>query len=795
MEYQYIPDRGPFNREKIWHPFHAEQPAFIVPPVENVADGPSGLIYYPGTGLGDQLTDMFLLADFRGTPNQSGIRAIRVEPHGAHFKLVSNEKLVWNILATDLALGTDGSLYISDWVDGWDGTGKGRLYRFANQRLAAANRPVDMLLRGDWSKQDVGSLKNLLTHKDQRVRQAAQFELVSRNELIALLQVAGDANMETLARVHAIWGLGQISRFHAWDNRKALDPLAKLLADGSLQVRAAACLVLGENRYQPAADRLTQLIADSEPRVAHYAANAVAKLSQRSAFQPAVDLLKRANNDDPVLRHAAVLVLASSAENDGQLEALARHESAAVRIGAVVALRRRQSAYLQAFINDKDKLVQAEAIRAIHDLPVSDAYPAIAKLLTREELDPESTFRSLNANYRIGGPEQALEVAGFAARKTAPEKLRVEAIKMLASWAKPDERDRYLNFWRPVDVRSADEAKSALKNVVLSLLDGSSDVRYEAIQAAVKYQANEIVEPLVKLLADDSTKTRSMALRAIAQLDQQRTKGLIEPFLTDKDWEVSTAALDVLSTLDPARAATFLSGAVQSQYVGGRQAAWKLAGELSQFPESRAVLESGVKSYIDGKLPDEDWLDMLKAASGKVSEETQQRLADQQAKWVEENPIAQWRWALAGGDVDRGNNIFQYKTEVSCLRCHKVGSKGGEVGPALTDLGAKKDAQYLLEAIVLPSNKIAEGFETVTMLDDIGTVHTGVLKQETDEFVEYMTAEGKLVRVEKDAIEERRKGNSAMPAEIVKQLSQDELRDLVAYLTSLKGQSKKEDGH
>src|SRR6185369_415652 len=36
MAYQYLPDRGPFNREKIWHPQEEGQPAYIVPPVTNI---------------------------------------------------------------------------------------------------------------------------------------------------------------------------------------------------------------------------------------------------------------------------------------------------------------------------------------------------------------------------------------------------------------------------------------------------------------------------------------------------------------------------------------------------------------------------------------------------------------------------------------------------------------------------------------------------------------------------------------------------------------------------------------
>ena len=67
MYYQYIDDRGPFNREKIWYPYNEDTPAYIIPPIANIADGPAGLEYYPGTGFGDEFKDRFFLCDFRGT--------------------------------------------------------------------------------------------------------------------------------------------------------------------------------------------------------------------------------------------------------------------------------------------------------------------------------------------------------------------------------------------------------------------------------------------------------------------------------------------------------------------------------------------------------------------------------------------------------------------------------------------------------------------------------------------------------------------------------------------------------
>ncbi len=386
MEYQYIPDRGPFNREKIWQPFHPEQPAYIVPPVENVADGPSGLIYYPGTGLGDQYNDCFLLADFRGTPNQSGIRTIRVEPRGAHFKLAANDKLVWNILATDLALGSDGGLYISDWVDGWDGTGKGRIYRFVSDKesKSVASEEVKTLLQGDWSELTDDNLKNLIGHLDQRIRQAAQFELVSRKQSKVLSELAADSARSTLARIHAIWGLGQLARLQPTSRQVALNAVLRVVNDKDAQVRAAACLVLGDNRFADAAAALVKSIGDAEPRVAHYAATAYAKLGLAEAFEPAVKLLRQGNNEDPVLRHAAIWALSKSTVSDDKIAALAGDESMPVRLGAVVALRRRQSSKIEQFLSDKHPQVVAEAARAIHDVPIESSFGKLAELITRK---------------------------------------------------------------------------------------------------------------------------------------------------------------------------------------------------------------------------------------------------------------------------------------------------------------------------------------------------------------------------------------------------------------------------
>ena len=116
---------------------------------------------------------------------------------------------------------------------------------------------------------------------------------------------------------------------------------------------------------------------------------------------------------------------------------------------------------------------------------------------------------------------------------------------------------------------------------------------------------------------------------------------------------------------------------------------------------------------------------------------------------AKDDHLAAYREALVGGDAEAGRRIFFERSEVSCVRCHKVGGVGGEVGPDLTGIGAKQKRDYLLESIVYPSKQIAKGYETVELVLTTGQVRSGILKGEDDRVVRLMTAEGTLISVAK----------------------------------------------
>lgn len=470
--YQFITKpvpRGPWNNEKLWHPQWDGQAAYLLPPIANVANGPSGLCYYPGTGLPPRYRDHFFLCDFRGSAVNSGVHALAVKPKGASFELADQHEFIWSILATDCDFGPDGGLYISDWVEGWDAPGKGRIHRLSDPALAGDAKVLEVkrLLAEGNANRSIEDLIKLLAHEDLRIRQEAQFELVARaladaakKSEVAVVALAHTAltGKHQLARLHAIWGLGQIGR----ELPPALGLVTPLIDDADAEVRAQVVKVLGEGRFVAAFDKLLPRLSDDNPRVRFFAAMALGKLGRGEAIAPLIQLLRDNADADPYLRHAAVMGLVGISTSTGRdlakLLAAVDDSSPAVRRGVLLVFRRLASPHVAMFLADADPQIVAEAARAINDAPIPAAMPQLAALAARGGLLEPAQRRALNANFRLGQRENATALANFAARAEAPEALRVEALAMLADWEKPSGRDQIVGLWRPIEPRSPNDA-------------------------------------------------------------------------------------------------------------------------------------------------------------------------------------------------------------------------------------------------------------------------------------------------------------------------------------------------
>ena len=491
FSYQWINEpvsRGPWNDEQLWHPRHDGQAAYLLPPVDNIANGPSGLAYYPGVGLSAAYNEHFFLCDFLGGQQWSGVHSFAVEPDGAGFTLVGRDHFLWDTLVTDCDFGPDGALYFTDWVEGWNRTGKGRVFRASDKDLADDPLVLQtaLLLSEGMTARTVTELDTLLDHADLRVRQAAQFELVDRgDDGLSALKNAAMSAQSLFARLHGLWGLGMVDRGNDSSNRRtALEAVLAMTRDGEAELRAQAWRVLGDENHDRAATALLAGLSDDAPRVRLFAALAAGLLGPQPLLQPAlgealVQLFDDAGADDVTLRHGAVMaLLGTTSEHD--VWQLTQHDSPHVRMGAVLALRRLKSPLLGNVLQtltldpyaDDAALLALEVARAIHDVPVEGATASLAELLawpqpgadqpadllTRfmvEDELPTAAFvrRVLAANRALGAELHARRVAAFASRDDAPDALRVEALEMLAEWAEPSSRDPVMGDWRPLGLR------------------------------------------------------------------------------------------------------------------------------------------------------------------------------------------------------------------------------------------------------------------------------------------------------------------------------------------------------
>jgi quinoprotein glucose dehydrogenase len=793
--YQYIEwpvSRGPWNAERLWEPLAQNQPAWIVPPIANLADGPSGLAYYPGVGLPDRYREHFFLADFRGTSAQSGILSFALKPKGATFELVDEHRFLWSVLATDVDFGPDGSLYVLDWVEGWTGPKKGRIYRVSDRSPAnaAVLREVRDVLGSDMSGSTAESLARLLSHTDMRVRQAAQFALADRGKgAVAVLTRVAVESGHPLARVHAVWGLGQIARTHG----SALEALDPLLADVDAEVRAQAARVLGDCRVAAAYPKLVSRLADESPRARYFAAIGIGKLGRAEAMGPILEMLRDNGDRDPYLRHAGVMALSWLGNVDGLVRA-SHDPSRSVRLAVLLALRRLGRAEVARLLGDADLDLVAEVARAIHDVPIDEAMPKLALLIDRADIPEPVLHRAINANFRLGQKAHARAIAALAARSDAPESMRVEALRALSDWPQPSGRDRVLGVWRPLPARSPEAARDAMQPAAAELLRRGPDMVSQAAVQAIRHLAIRDAGPLLHEVVADSDRSAQVRIEIVRTLDHlndPRLPEIAQRLVNDGDAALRTEARRILARLDPARVVTLVEEVLQAgsetsrTTIAERQGSLAILGELDQ-PDADRVLSQWLDRLLRGQVPVEIQLDLLQASAKRRTTEIQDKLNRYEESRDKDDPLAPYREAIAGGDLKKGEKIFYDKVEVSCLRCHRIDREGGQVGPDLTSIASRQNRQYLLESLVDPNRQIAQGFDTVVLALTSGQIVTGVLREDNGKELHLVTPEGQILLVPKDEVEESRRGASAMPADVTKYLSKAELRDLVEFLASLK---------
>ncbi len=295
-------------------------------------------------------------------------------------------------------------------------------------------------------------------------------------------------------------------------------------------------------------------------------------------------------------------------------------------------------------------------------------------------------------------------------------------------------------------------SQKALASLRKTLSDAAASVasRRAALDSLVGVKDAELPPTLQTLLADDAM--RGPAIRALGGYNDPRTPEALLSAYVKLDGVQKRDALNTLASR-PAFARPLLT-AVESKQVAKADITADVLRQL------RTLKDDGVKQQ-------------LTTVFGTFRESS----ADKKAE------IEKYRRIYGAGGSQPGNAApGRVVFNKVCVQCHTLFDTGGKVGPDIT--GANRtDLNYLLETIVDPNAVIPNEYRTSEIETKDGRSLTGVVKVMGDKSVLLQTA-NELVTLPRDEIASQRQTElSMMPEGLLAPLSDQEVRDLIYYLS------------
>jgi putative heme-binding domain-containing protein len=131
--------------------------------------------------------------------------------------------------------------------------------------------------------------------------------------------------------------------------------------------------------------------------------------------------------------------------------------------------------------------------------------------------------------------------------------------------------------------------------------------------------------------------------------------------------------------------------------------------------------------------------------------------------------------------------VFFETSGISCKNCHRIDKEGKEIGPDLTLIAKKNDRAQLLESILEPSKRIDPKYVTYLAEAKDGRQAVGILVKKDAEEVVLKDAQDKLVQLPAKELERIvPQSQSLMPDLLVRDMTAQQVADLLAYLSTLK---------
>jgi putative heme-binding domain-containing protein len=543
-----------------------------------------------------------------------------------------------------------------------------------------------------------------------------------------------------LASAHRPLRESAARRLAAGEEGRAL--LRRQLGSEDLRVRAASLTALIDSGDR---ELDLQTVADKERDVG-LRALAVRTLAERGADvrrfldaeQPAelrreavaclrlrsdaTQLLGLLGDEDPFLRHAAIQQLSRNPE---ALEAIElKKVFGPRRIGLLLALRAsggQAHRIIPTFLSDADEEIRFLAAKWIADQKLTQYRPLLVEALKDHKLNVRLFAAYSTALARIDGKEvNDARLADYFMTRLEDEKSPTGSRVLALQMVPPNHPKLTLDL--------------------LGKLLGQKDVllQREAARTLCEHPSPKRVPMLLEAArnADLSDEVRAQAIVGLSEKAQELHADLFRLLRSDRT-PLRDEALRALT---------------QTKLTDDQRK------ELGELAEKRPACA-----------------DLVARVLGKPFQRNRPSVKDLDA----------WERRLEEpADAEAGRRVFFHTKLAACSRCHRVEGRGHEIGPDLSTVG-NNEPRRILESILQPSAVVAPHYQTWQIVTADGKTHQGMLVgTHLDEYT-YLDAKGSLFKLNtRNIVESQPVPTSIMPDGLADLLTDQELRDLLAYLKS-----------
>jgi len=667
-------------------------------------------------------------------PLQSYLQLSRFETDGSSFKVDDERRILetadhW-FRPVDITTGPDGAVYVADWYDSrlshvdprdtWSKS-TGRVYRLRNKSI-----------KESYPKFDISSFSNerliqLLSDKNRWFRQQALLEIGNRKDMSAVPPLSDLLKSQVgQTALEALWAINLSGGFNDSVALAALhhaDPF----------VRMWSVRLLGDaNNVSPEISAALSALAAEEvhPEVRSQLAASAKRLPGPQAISIIRNLLKKDEDaNDPDLPLQVWWALESKAASDRN---------------AVLDLFKERSIWNNPLVVNTilERLMQRWVMEG-----GDQNYSACAQLL-------RSSPSASHAKPLINGIQEALR--GRDVTDLSPE---------LVSALRPFQSE-YRNESVALALRQGNQKE--IDRALGIIADQMAEIGLRLSYIRIFGEINEprSIPVLLKLLEGNQSSgaVKQASLEALARYDDPEIGARVTsayPNYLRFDPQVRNAALSLLAQRE-VWAEQLLNAIDRKKQPGENFIPHTI--DKSDVSESIArqliLLDDRIITETVNRL----WPNVIPASS---SEKT--------------NRIAQVYGILKAGSGNESNGRMLFSNR--CATCHRFFNEGTEIGPDLTGYD-RKNISDLLANIIDPNAYIREGYVTYHITTADKRSITGTLKAQSGSTITIQPFSGETLTLNKDQVVTMvEQKTSLMPEGLLNGLEDQQVRDLIAYLT------------